>query len=90
MYFAVDKRIAQRALTELRAARASEAAAALACLQRLRNEVACAGQDDRRRMEAWVSIRDLYDVLKAAPGRDIKAFWQDAISKTAAWKETLR
>jgi hypothetical protein len=90
MYYVADKQIAVRAVTELRAARVSEPNATLACLQRLRNEVACAGQDDRARMEAWVSIRKLYDVFKAAPGRDIKAFWQDAISKTAAWSESLR
>jgi hypothetical protein len=90
MYYVADKQIAVRALTELRAARVSEAAATLACLQRLRNEVACAGQDDRPRLEAWVSIRKLYDVFKAAPEHDLKAFWQDAISKTAAWSASLR
>ena len=90
MYYVADKQIAIRALTELRAARVSEAGATLACLQRLRNEVACAGQDDRARLEAWVSIRKLYDVFKAAPGGELKAFWQDAINKTAAWGESLR
>jgi hypothetical protein len=90
MYYVADKHIAVRALTELRAARVSEPAATLACLQRLRNEVACAGQDDRPRLEAWASIRKLYDVFRAAPEHDLKAFWQDAISKTAAWGESLR
>jgi hypothetical protein len=90
MYYVADKQIAIRAVTELRAARVSEPGATIACLQRLRNEVACAGQDDRPRLEAWASIRTLYDVYKAAPDRDIKAFWQDAISKTAAWSESLR
>jgi hypothetical protein len=90
MYYVADKQTAARALTELRAARFGEHAAILASLQRLRNEVACAGQDDRARMEAWVSIRKLYDVFKAAPEHDLKAFWQDAINKTAAWSESLR
>ena len=90
MYYVADKQTAARALIDLRAARFGEHAAILASLQRLRNEVACAGQDDRPRMEAWVSIRKLYDVFKAAPERDLKPFWQDAISKTAAWSESLR
>ncbi len=90
MYYVADKQIALRALTELRAARVGEPAATLASLQRLRNEVAYAGQDDRARIEEWVAIRKLYDAFRTAPGHDLKAFWQDAINKTAAWGESLR
>lgn len=90
MYYVADKQIAVRALTDLRAARVSEATATIACLQRLRNEVAGALPDDRARMEAWISIRRLYDAFKAAPDHDLKPFWQDAISKTVAWGESLR
>ena len=90
MYYVADKQIALRALTDLRAARVSEPTATLTSLQQLRNEVACAGQGDRPRLEAWAAIRTLYDVFKAAPQHDLKAFWQEAINKTAAWCESLR
>lgn len=90
MYYVADKQIAQRALTDLRAARVSEPTATLASLLRLRSEVACSGQSDRARLEAWAAIRTLYDVFKAAPQHDLKAYWQDAINKTAAWSESLR
>jgi hypothetical protein len=90
MYYVADKQKAERALNDLRAARLEEKATALACLHRLRNEVAGAQVNDRARMEAWISIRKLYDAFKAAPDHDLKPFWQDAISKTVAWGETLR
>lgn len=90
MYYVADKQKAERALNDLRAARLEEKATALACLHRLRNEVAGAQVSDRARMEAWISIRKLYDAFKAAPDHDLKPFWQDAISKTVAWGETLR
>lgn len=90
MYYVADKLKAERALIELRAARTEEKAQALACLQRLRNEVAGAEPSDRPRMEAWVSIRRLYDAVKTVPDGDLKPFWQDAIVKTAAWQESLR
>jgi hypothetical protein len=41
-------------------------------------------------MDAWMSIRKLYDAFKAAPDRDLKPLWQDAISRTVAWQESLR
>jgi phage protein D len=90
MYYVADKQKAERALIELRAARTEEQAQALACLQRLRNEVAGAQRADHARMEAWISIRRLYDAVKAAPERDLKVLWQDAITKTAAWQASLR
>jgi hypothetical protein len=90
MYYVADKQIAARALTELRATRVGDRVATVACLHRLRNEVACAAQDDRRRMDAWISIRKLYDAFKAAPNGDLKPLWQDAISKTLGWAEGLR
>ena len=90
MYYVADKLKAERALIELRAARTEEKALALACLQRLRNEVAGAEPGDRARMEAWISIRKLYDAFKTAPDRDLKPLWQDAIVKTAAWQQSLR
>ena len=90
MYYVADKQRAERALSDLRAVRLEDKAIALACLQRLRNEVAGARMDDRARMEAWVSIRKLYDAFKAAPNSDLKPYWQDAITKTAAWEESLR
>jgi hypothetical protein len=90
MYYVADKEIAERALSDLRAARAEERALALACLHRLRNEVAGAREGDRPRMDAWIAIRKLYDAFKASPERDLKMFWQDAIAKTVAWRESLR
>ncbi len=56
----------------------------------LRNEVAGAQIGDRARMEAWIAIRKLYDAFKAAPDRDLTPLWQDAISKTVTWVESLR
>jgi len=90
MYYAADKEIAERALLDLRAARFGDRSAALACLVRLRNEVAGAGRDDYPRMQAWVSIRKLYDAYRAAPGCDLTPFWQDALAKTDAWGKSLR
>ncbi len=90
MYYVADKQIADRALTELRTARFGERTGTLACLLRLRNEVACAGADDYPRMEAWVSIRKLYDAFRAAPDCNLNAFWQDAVTKTLAWAKSLR
>jgi hypothetical protein len=90
MYYAADKQIAERALIDLRAARFGEHATTLACLLRLRNEVACPGRDDWPRLQAWVSIRKLYDAFRAAPDCDLKPLWQDAISKTLAWEQSLR
>ena len=89
MYYTADLLTARRVLGELRAARAAERAAALSCLQRLRNEVASERADDRARLTAWSSIRALYDVVKSGQG-DLKPYWQDAITKTEAWSESLR
>jgi hypothetical protein len=90
MFYAEDRQTAERVLVELRSARLSEAAATLACLQRLRNEVACQRAGEHLRIQAWMSIRRLYDAFRAAPERDLKALWQDAISKTATWCESLK
>jgi hypothetical protein len=90
MFYAADRQKAERVLLELRDARLNEAAAVLACLHRLRNEVACQRAGEHLRMQAWVSIRRLYDAFRAAPERDLKPLWQDAISKTAAWCESLK
>ena len=94
MYYAADKHKADSVLHELRAARAGDRMSTLACLQRLRNEVACERTSDIPRLQAWQSIRRLYDAFKAAAGQDLApdlgAHWQDAIAKTAAWRENLR
>ena len=90
MYYAADRQTAERVLVELRGARLNEAAATLASLQRLRNEVACQRAGDHLRMQAWMSIRRLYDAFKLAPERDLKPLWQDAISKTVAWCDSLQ
>jgi hypothetical protein len=90
MYYVADRVIAERALADLRAARIESQALDLTCRPRLRNEVAGARPDDRARMDAWMSIRKLYDAFKAAPDRDLKPLWQDAISRTVAWQESLR
>ena len=37
-----------------------------------------------------MSIRKLYDAFKAAPERDLKPLWHDAISRTVAWRESMR
>jgi len=74
----------------LRSSRLDEPAVTLACLQRLRNEVAGQRAGEHLRMQAWMSIRRLYDAFKVAPERDLKPLWQDAISKTAAWCESLQ
>src|SRR5215470_1765817 len=90
MYYAADRQKAERVLLELRGARLTEAASTLACLHRLRNEVAGQRAGEHLRMQAWMSIRRLYDAFRAAPERDLKPLWQDAISKTAVWCESLR
>lgn len=90
MYYAKDREKAELALADLRNARLSERAAAAACLQRLRNEIACEWPGDLPRMQAWMSIRKLYDAFKAKPERDLKPLWQDAIARIVAWSESLR
>jgi hypothetical protein len=90
MYYAKDLQTAERVLAELRNTRVYDKAAMLARLQRIRNEVACESNVDRARLQAWTSIRKLYDTFKAAPDRDLKPLWQEAISSTAAWGESLR
>ncbi len=39
----------------------------LDCLYRARNEVASSRTDDKLRLQAWVSIRRLYEAYKTAP-----------------------
>ena len=90
MYYAKDRHIAERVLAELRNTRLDDKAATLARLQRIRNEVACESNADAARLQAWMSIRKLYDAFKAAPDRDLKPLWQAAISSTVAWGESLR
>ena len=95
MYYAADKQKADSVLRDLRAARTGDQMSTLACLQRLRTEVACARASDLPRLQAWQSIRSLYEAFKAAtrqdPGTpDLKPHWQDAIAKTATWRENLR
>jgi len=90
MYYAADRELAKRAVTELRAARLAEGAATLAALQRLRNAVASERTDDIPRIDAWVSIRKLYDAYRSGAEEDMKPLWQDAIARTAAWHESLR
>ena len=89
MYYAVDREKADQVLMDLRSARLEERAAALATLQRIRNEVACE-RADQARLQAWMSIRKLYDAFKAVPDRDLKPLWHDAISRTVAWRESMR
>lgn len=90
MYYAKDRHTAERVLAELRATRLDDQAATLACLHRIRNEVACESHADQARLQAWMSIRKLYDAFKAAPHRDLKPLWHEAITNTAAWRESLR
>ena len=90
MYYAADRQKAERVLNDLRTARLSDNTSALASLQRIRNEAACERAGDEARMRAWVSIRKLYDAFRARPGHDLKPLWQDAITKTVAWGESLR
>ena len=89
MYYAVDRQKADQVLMDLRSARLEDGAAALATLQRIRNDVACE-RADQSRLQAWMSIRKLYDAFKAAPERDLKPLWHDAISRTVAWRESMR
>jgi hypothetical protein len=89
MYYAKDRQTAERALAELRATRL-DAAVTLARLQRIRNEVACESNADLVRLQAWTSIRKLYDAFKSGPHRDLKPLWHEAITNTAAWSESLR
>jgi hypothetical protein len=90
MYYAKDRHTAERVLAELRNTRLDDKAATLARLQRIRNEVACESNADQARLQAWTSIRKLYDAFKAAPERDLKPLWHAAIASTAAWSESLR
>jgi len=89
MYYAADRQTAERVLTDLRNARLGETAATLAILHRLRNEAACERAGDYLRLQAWMSIRRLYDAFKAAPERDLKALWHDAIARAAAWRASM-
>ena len=52
------------------------------CLPACRRSSADAGLD--------VQISRLYDAFKLAPERDLKPLWQDAISKTVAWCDSLQ
>ena len=90
MYYAKDQQTAERVLAELRNTRVYDKAATLTRLQRLRNEVACERSGDQARLQAWTSIRKLYDAFKAAPDRDLKPLWHEAIANTAAWGDSLR
>jgi hypothetical protein len=90
MYYATDRRTAERVLVGLRSARLGERAATLASLQRIRNEAACERADDHLRMQAWMSIRKLYDACKAAPTGDLKPLWHEAIARTEAWRASMR
>lgn len=90
MYYAADKQKAERVLRDLRSARTGDQVSTLACLQHLRNEVACERTSDLPRMQAWQSIRTLYDAFKAGTGQDLGPQWQDAIAKTTAWHDSLR
>jgi hypothetical protein len=90
MYYAADRQRAESVLRDLRAARAGEQTSTLACLQRLRNEAACESVHDLPRMQAWQSIRRLYDAFKAGADLDLGPQWQDAIAKTTLWRENLR
>jgi hypothetical protein len=89
MYYAVDRQKAVQVLMDLRSARLEDRTATLATLQRIRNEVACEGPDQAR-LQAWMSIRQLYDAFKTEPDGDLKPLWQDAISRTVAWRENMR
>jgi hypothetical protein len=89
MYYATDRQTAERVLAELRNARVTDTAATLATLHRIRSDVACE-RADHLRLQAWMSIRRLYDAFKAAPGSDLKPLWHDAISRTAVWHESMR
>jgi hypothetical protein len=90
MYYAADRQTAVRVLAELRNARVTDTAATLVTLHRIRNDVACERAGDQLRLQAWMSIRRLYDAFKAAPGRDLKPLWHDAIARTAVWHESMR
>ena len=90
MYYAADRQTAVRVLTELRDARVTDTAATLATLHRIRNDVACERAGDQLRLQAWMSIRRLYDAFKAAPERDLKPLWHDAIARTAVWHASMR
>ena len=90
MYYATDRQTAERVLVELRSARLGERAATLASLQRIRNDVACEREDEHLRMQAWVSIRNLYEACKVAQEGDLRPLWHDAISRTEAWRRSMR
>jgi hypothetical protein len=90
MYYAADRQTADRVLADLRNARLADNAATLATLHRVRNEAACERAHDHLRMQAWLSIRRLYDAFKAAPEQDLSALWQDAISRAVAWRASMR
>ena len=90
MYYATDRQTAERVLNDLRNSRLDDRATALATLQRIRNEAACERSGEQLRMQAWLAIRNLYDACKAAPERDLKPLWQDAIARTLAWQQSMR
>ena len=75
MYYAVDRQKAAQVLIDLRSVRLEDRTAALR---------------DQARLQAWMSIRQLYDAFKTAPDGDLKPLWQDAISRTVAWRASMR
>jgi hypothetical protein len=89
MYYATDRQTAARVLNDLRHSRLDDRATALAILQRIRNEAACERSGEQLRMQAWLAIRNLYDAMRAAPERDLKSLWQDAIARTVAWRASM-
>ena len=89
MFYARDRETAERVLIALRTTRLDDKSVTLARLQRIHNEVAYEHVGDSARMRAWISIRQLYDAFKAAPDRDLKPLWHEAISNAAAWSESL-
>jgi hypothetical protein len=90
MYYAADRETAKRALADLRVARLDEKAATLASLQRLRNAVASERTDDVARIQAWIAIRKLYEAFRSGEEGDLKPLWQDAITRTSAWHDSLQ
>jgi len=90
MYYTTDRHTAERVLIDLRNARIADPDETLACLRRARSECAGANPGDRLRIQAWASVRRLYDAYKVAPDCDLKPLWLDAIAKTDAWHESMR
>jgi hypothetical protein len=85
-----DKDLARRALDTLQRLPHVNRVTAVRDLLRLQDEVGRARIGDAYRTEAWLAICQLWSSLKENTGADISGLWENAISRTDAWKSSIK